>query len=242
MRKEYLYLWYPLTSFIEKDERDINFIVPEKVSPYLELNTKSITYLDNELEKQGIIDIEINPYMRFNGIFQYLLHSEYEEIADTNDDILRKALTNILLHLLGELDLYLGQNKKDIIVKQMTKDIVNGSFGQDMTQMFDIFKKYEKHILVDLLYDTYNSLDILEAFKKAIKKIFKHSIIYDKISSNTNLVIYINLPKTDENVKKVEFIKNLFLPVGLELDVFWEYHFGVIGVDITMMIGEIAVF
>ena len=48
--------------------------------------------------------------------------------------------------------------------------------------------------------------------------------------------------KTEENIKKVEFLKEIFLPIGLELDLFWEYHFGVIGVEITMRIGEIAVF
>ena len=83
---------------------------------------------------------------------------------------------------------------------------------------------------------------MIEAFKKSIKKIFKDSIIYDNLSSDTNLVIYLNYMKTEENIKKVEFLKEIFLPIGLELDLFWEYHFGVIGVEITMRIGEIAVF
>ena len=88
----------------------------------------------------------------------------------------------------------------------------------------------------------YCYLNMIEAFKKSIKKIFKDSIIYDNLSSDTNLVIYLKYMKTEENIKKVEFLKEIFLPIGLELDLFWEYHFGVIGVEITMRIGEIAVF
>ena len=240
MKKDFSYLWYPLTSFVEKDKKDINFTVPDVISPYLELNTESITYLRDELEKSGLINIEINPFIRFNKIFQLILHPEYEIRGE--DKLLRMALTNILLHLLGELDLYFGQNRKDIIVKQMKADIENNSLGKEMAEMFGKFKDYEKHILVDILYNTYCHLDMLEAFKKAVKMIFKDSIIYDNLSSATNLIIYVNMPGNEENQTKIEFIKRLFLPISLDLDLFWEYHFGVIGVDITMRIGEIAIF
>lgn len=88
----------------------------------------------------------------------------------------------------------------------------------------------------------YNFLDMLEAFKKVFKAIFSDSIIYDRLTSETNIVIYLNYKKTKENMLKVDFIKEMFLPLGLEVDLFWEKHFGVIGVDITMRIGEIAIF
>lgn len=238
-RHDFNYIWYPLTSFVEKEKENIRYKVAEKISPYIELNTTNMTYLKEEIEKiKDELVVEVNPFIRFNNIFQLLLHPDYEKI----DLELRESLTNILLHLLGEIDLYLGQNKKDIIVKQMKKDIEVGAFGKKMKEEFGIFKEYEKHIIVDILYNTYCYLDMLEGFKKAIKMIYKDSIIYDNLASTTNLVIYLNYLENEENLKKVKFLKEMFLPIGLELDLFWEYHFGVIGVDITMRIGEIAVF
>ena len=140
------------------------------------------------------------------------------------------------------MDLYLGQNKKDIIIKEMVKNIEKGAFGEDIKGNFKVFKEYEKVIIADGLYCMYNFLDMLEAFKKVFKAIFSDSIIYDRLTSETNIVIYLNYKKTKENMLKVDFIKEMFLPLGLEVDLFWEKHFGVIGVDITMRIGEIAIF
>ena len=140
------------------------------------------------------------------------------------------------------MDLYLGQNKKDIIIKEMVKNIEKGAFGEDIKGNFKVFKEYEKVIIADGLYCMYNFLDMLEAFKKVFKAIFSDSIIYDRLTSETNIVIYLNYKKTKENMLKVDFIKEMFLPLGLEVDLFWKKHFGVIGVDITMRIGEIAIF
>ncbi|AVQ29100.1 hypothetical protein C4N20_13725 [Fusobacterium ulcerans] len=237
MENQYNFLWYPLTSFIEKNNENINFEISEIISPYIEVNMTNINNIQNEIETSDV-KVEINPFIRFNDIFQIITYPDFEEMEIE----LKKSLVNILFHLLGEMDLYLGQNKKDIIVKEIRKDIEKGCFGKDSTKLFKLFKEYEKHIVVDILYDMYCHLNMIEAFKKSIKKIFKDSIIYDNLSSDTNLVIYLNYIKTDENIKKVEFLKEIFLPIGLELDLFWEYHFGVIGVEITMKIGEIAVF
>ena len=88
----------------------------------------------------------------------------------------------------------------------------------------------------------YNYLGMIDSFKKAVKQIFKDSLIYDKLTSDTNIVVYLNYPKNIENQTKIKFIKEMFLPLGIEIDLFWEKHFGVLGVDITMQIGEIAVF
>lgn len=237
MENQYNFLWYPLTSFIEKNNENINFEISEVIPPYIEVNMTNINNIQNEIETSDV-KVEINPFIRFNEIFQIITYPDFEEMEIE----LKKSLVNILFHLLGEMDLYLGQNKKDIIVKEIRKDIEKGCFGKESTNLFKLFKEYEKHIVVDILYDMYCHLNMIEAFKKSIKKIFKDSIIYDNLSSDTNLVIYLNYIKTEENIKKVEFLKEIFLPIGLELDLFWEYHFGVIGVEITMKIGEIAVF
>ena len=48
--------------------------------------------------------------------------------------------------------------------------------------------------------------------------------------------------KTNKTEKITEVINELFIPLGLESRYFYEYHFGVIGVDETMIIGNTAVY
>ena len=236
--KGYNYIWYPLTNFIEIPSDEFKFKLSEILSPYIELNLTAITQIKKGIETEETKILEVNPFIRFADIFYILLNpDEYKY-----NKKLRDSFFNILIHFLGELDLYLGQNKKDIIIKEMVKNIEKGAFGEEVKENFKVFKEYEKVIIADGLYCMYNYLDTLEAFKKVFKEIFPDSIIYDKLTSQTNIVIYLNYKKNKKNQEKVKFIQELFLPLGLDIDLFWEKHFGVIGVDITMRIGEIAIF
>ena len=187
--KGYNYIWYPLTNFIEIPSDEFKFKLSEILSPYIELNLTAITQIKKGIETEENKILEVNPFIRFADIFYILLNpDEYKY-----NKKLRDSFFNILIHFLGELDLYLGQNKKDIIIKEMVKNIEKGAFGEEVKENFKVFKEYEKVIIADGLYC-------------------------------------------------IKFIQELFLPLGLDIDLFWEKHFGVIGVDITMRIGEIAIF
>jgi len=236
--KGYNYIWYPLTNFVEIPSNNFKFCLSEILSPYTELNLEAINEVKNNLESMKCQTLEVNPFIRFADIFYLLLDPDKYKYNQK----IRDSIFNILIHFLGELDLYLGQNKKDIIIKEMVKNIEKGAFGENIKSNFKVFKEYEKVVIADGLYCMYNYLNMLEAFKKVFKTIFSDSIIYDRLTSETNIVIYLNYKQTKENILKVNFIKEMFLPLGLEIDLFWEKHFGVIGVDITMRIGEIAIF
>lgn len=236
--KGYNYIWYPLTNFVEKPSNDFKFHLSKVLSPYTELNLEGMNEVKNNLESMKEQVLEVNPFIRFAEIFYLLLEPD----TYGNDKKIKDSIFNILIHFLGEIDLYLGQNKKDIIIKEMIKNIEKGAFGENIKLNFLIFKEYEKVIITDGLYHMYNFLSMLESFKRVFKAIFPDSIVYDRLTSKTNIVIYINYRKTKENILKVNFIKKMFLPLGLKVDLFWEKHFGVIEVDTTMQIGEIAIF
>lgn len=230
---EHNYLWYLLTNFIEIENKKIFFTIPKQISPYIELNIESMNaFLDEDLE------IEVNPLLRFENIFAGITKPDAREETQQ----LRKFLANLIFHYLGKIDLYTGQNKKDIIVKEIVRNIKKGCYGGANSELYKSFKEFEKYIVADIICAMYGQLGMIDAFKKAIKLIFKDSIVYDKLSSNTNLVLYLNYPETEDNENKVKFMQEIFLPLGLELDIFWVNHFGVIGVDRTLLIGQIAVF
>ncbi|MBC2857065.1 hypothetical protein H3N56_11540 [Cetobacterium sp. 2A] len=231
MKKNYSFIWYPLTSYYEISDENVTFKIAEKISPYLELNDVSINKLKNKEE------IEINPYYRFSKeVHDILTPDNYQ-----SDKNLIDKFVNINFHILGEVDLYVGQNKKDIYVKEILKGIKNGELGDDLKENILLFKGYEQHMIADLLYEMYNNLNMIDSFKKIIKLIFPDSIIYDNISSQKKLILYLNYSRS-ENRKKIKIIKRIFFPIGLEIDIFWETHFGVIGYPITMKIGEISIY
>ena len=55
-------------------------------------------------------------------------------------------------------------------------------------------------------------------------------------------MININREKNKENIAKIKTLELLFLEFGLELKIFWKNHFGVVSVEETVKIDEIAVF
>lgn len=80
------------------------------------------------------------------------------------------------------------------------------------------------------------------AFEEIIKKIYPDSIIYNNKVSEDKLVIYINSQKNEKNRKKFRLLSKLFLPMGLRTKVYWEHHFGVIGIEETMTIKSSSIF
>lgn len=236
--KGYNYIWYPLTNFVEVSNDRFKFNLSEKISPYSELNLESVNKIKSNIETMNYKILNINPFLRFGEIFYLLLNPEEYKY----DKKVRDSIFNILIHFLGELDLYLGQNKKDIIIKEIVKTIENGAFGEEIGENFKIFKEYEKVTIAEGIHSMYNHLNLLEVFKQVFKQVFPDSIIYDRLTSQTNIIIYLNYKKSKSNILKINFIKDMFLPLGLKIDLFWEKHFGVIGVDITMQIGEMAIF
>ena len=82
----------------------------------------------------------------------------------------------------------------------------------------------------------------MKNFKIGVQYFFYDSIIYKEKKQKNKIIIYINREKSKENTTKLKILELLFLEFGLELKVFWENHFGVVNVDETVKIDEIAVF
>ena len=45
--KNYNYIWYPLTNFIELENNSFKYKLSEKISPYMELNLETINKIES---------------------------------------------------------------------------------------------------------------------------------------------------------------------------------------------------
>ena len=234
-KEQYQYIWYSLHKLMSKNKgaEKIYFKVSSKISPYMELNMQDINY--EGIEKDYVL--EANPFYRFTHIFN--------EFMDPNLQIgskLKGEMTNILLHMLGNLDLQDGLNKRIILNRIIIRELEEGRYGEEIQEYFGILNRWEKIIIADGIQDKYKYEREWEIFKKVMSKIYKDSIIYDSIDEQEKIIIYINEKKTPENKKKEFLIEKLFMPLGLKSRCFWGAHFPVLGVDEVMKIGEMVIF
>ena len=122
-KEEYKYIWKVIQDIRNNSQKteNIKFLIPkEKISSYMELNDGKLNAI--EIDKN---EIEVNPYVRFNSIFNSLNDYLIEE-----EEILEKAINNIMFHLLAEVDLQEGINYKYIILKKYIELMENGYFGE----------------------------------------------------------------------------------------------------------------
>ena len=234
-KEQYQYIWYSLYMLLSKnkDPKIIRYQTSNKLSAYFELNMEELNY---ELIEKEVV-IETNPFYRFTDIFSEIMNPDLQEGIE-----LRKEMENIILHILGNLDLQEGLNKRIIMNRLIEQKIESGRYGESVKENFKVLTRIEKIIIADGLQDKYKCMKELEVFKKVFSKIYIDSIIYDSLEEQEQIILYINEEKTEENKKKEKLIEKLFLPLGLTSRVFYKRHFGLMGVEETMKIGEMVIF
>ncbi|WP_026747430.1 hypothetical protein [Leptotrichia trevisanii] len=271
-KKGYKYIWaVPLNMQFELEnsvsayiEVNADFLNNEigkkkavKVNPYVRFNkifTSLVNYYDNffefenKLEKDTEIknltmenvpkkESKINGFRRRNNIVK----EEKENISVLRN--FKKNIENNVINYLRELDFVSGTTVIDVICEKISEDIKKGTLGINLKRHFSILNREEQGYVVLLIYnEKINGVNCMKNFKLGIKYFFLDSLIYRQKSEKNKIIVYINKPKNKENVAKIKTLELLFLEFGMELKVFWKNHFGVVNVDETVKIDEIAVF
>ena len=210
---------------------DIKFKLASSYSPYMELSNIDLNFEAVENE------VEINPYYRFFEIFKNLFLPDEDQYQE-----LRETLLDIIIHFLGQTDLKQGMDRVEHHKSFIYREIKNGCFGENIKNGINLFSIEEKNILLQNIYQFYLTGNHIYYLKDTMKKIFKGSIIYLNQEFTNEILLYIKQSQTRENEKKLQVIKELFLPVNFDILVYWEYHFGILGVNRTMRIDKISIY
>lgn len=238
LRDTYSYIWSIFIKIRNKNIRakDIKFESSDNLSPYMELNFDEINF--DELKKDGDkYIVPVNPFLRFGSTFDILMNNSYK-----GPKKIINIFKNLILHFMGDLDSFEGRSVRENQVEFLIRDVEKGAFGREIRNLFFSFNEAERYKIGEKLYDLYGFQEMLEAYKETVKEIFGGSIIYDNNFSKEEIVVYINSKDTEENKNKFKCINLLFLPIGLKTRIFWENHFGIIGVEKTTKIGEMTVY
>lgn len=228
------YIWEVILKAREQKIKDeeINFIHAKEYCAYLEL---AFDILNEEyIEKNK--SIEINPYLRFNNIF-----NEFNQIKDDKNHFDKEKFFNEIIHILAKEDLKKGINKKELYKKFILDDINNSCFGSEIKETFNKLNIKEREYILNGLLTLYRTGDSLTLLCKLIRKLFSKSIIYRSNDNPKLLLIYIGIKQTPYVASKINLVLDLFMCVEYEVVVYWDKHFGILGINETMHIDELII-
>lgn len=227
------YIWEVLLKADKQKihRKKIKFIKSEICSPYMELACEDLNA--TSLPENNII--EINEFYRFYEIFKDLFNINIKESME-----LREVLLDILLHYLGEIDLKKGLCITEFYKDFIFKDILNEVFGDKLTHNIHYFEQEEYEVVLNGFVTLYKTGVSLQLFNDILRKVFKKSIVYSNKEKPKNIYIYLGEIKTKELRNKIEVILDTFLSIDMKPLIFWNQHFGIIGLNNTMKNDEIV--
>lgn len=199
-------------------------------SPYYEqsfsvLNQPHIT--DNH--------IEINGLARFEKLFGRFLHDGFLDNAE-----FKQYFYDLVIHFLCEIDLGKGISKESIYLKELEQDILTGVYGLEVQEHYKTIPTTCN--VLPLLLKQIRIGASLSGFREALKRVYPDAFVYQTHDEPEQILIYLGMKNTQKELKKYSFVEIMFLPIEYHTKVFWIHHFGVMGVDATLTLGEIQLF
>lgn len=213
-------------------EEDIRFQQARSYSPYIELAEECLNI--KKLEKPCLV--ELNPNYRFQKVFQELFHPDVTEYP-----VLRESLFQLLIHQIGENDIRAGMTREEYYKKMLGKAFAGGVYGKVKKDAFLLFQGMEREILLEGLLTLYREGDSVELFRRVMTALIPRCIVYGSNDNPYEILIYVGARQTEELEKKVNFVIEQFLNIRYQPDLYYVYHFGIIGMEETMQVGEIAI-
>lgn len=220
------------------EKQDLFFRQAESGSPYYEQSFPAVNQRDVERAV-----VEINALYRFSHIFEELLHPDLQAALREEGALeFSDYLFDLVVHFLGEIDLKHGLNKREYYVRKLRSELLSGVYGEKAAAAAAVMSRELQFQMANELMTQIQTGTSLLAFRRAMTAAFPQCIIYQSNFDCKALLVYIGEKETKEKVRHLEFILDLFLPFGFSVREFWEYHFGILGVDATMEMNRIALF
>jgi len=229
------YLWEFLLKAQEQniDLNTIRFQPARRYSPYIEISQAEI---NNEEIREGQV-VELNPYYRFYTIFKDMFHPDITEYED-----LRYGLFQLIFHFLSENDLRQGMNRGEYYKKFLYQDMLWGAYGNKVREHMQLFDVNQRNLILNGMLKLYSVGDSLDLLQEMLTTLFKNTIIYNNTRCSDEILVYIGMKSTKELNHKVQVVLKLFANLNYKIELYYQYHFAVLGLDATSSIGEIALY
>lgn len=210
-------------------DADITFVPSKAFSPYTECQSNIINQI-NILENKKI---EVNPFYRYEEVFAGLLAVDSENILSE----IKGFIFDFWIHEIYQIERLSGMNRKSFEKSYLISEIENGLFGTSIKREFDLFNKEEKESLIYQVIHLYTGGDGIVLFCSALK-IFLANVFVYTLDEN-KILLFIGEKESTVLRKKISFIKDIFIPMEMQIEIFWNKHFGIFDLEETMVLDEI---
>ncbi len=216
---------------------DIFFIPSDSCSPYYE---PSLDFINQRHIEDSVV--EINPLYRFAGIFQYLLHPDFIGFVEEESQQFMIFMFDVMVHILAEVDLCHGMTTREFYVRQVRRDLRDGVYGESAREAVLVMDDEMQLSVADELLNVMYEGSSIASFCHIMRQVFHGCIVYQNRRHPQIIYAYIGKERTEALEKRWKLLKDTFLPLDAEVRVFWDIHFGIMGVDGTMRPDRIAIF
>lgn len=220
----------------------LRYIPAKSCSPYIE-----VSFVDlNEDSLQGR-EIEGNPLYRFTAVFGKIFDANLERKGDGEPDeygmrAVRETFFNAVMQYMIQLDLRQGLCHQEYYLRFILRDFLDGICGKINAIRIDQFDHTALRRILCCVLDLYRCGFSLALFRRAMRAVYPNSLVYASNDRPHELLAYIGMKETEKEQMKINFLQEVFLPINYTVHLFWEHHFGIVDVDVTMKLDEMVLF
>lgn len=226
-----MYLWEALlcARLTQIPEQTIRFAHARRGSAYMELALPCLnqTWLENV--------VEVNTHYRFYSIFKDMFPPEQAEFP-----ALRDSLTSLALHMIAQNDIMKGMTREDYYKKLLTAEVMDGSFGDLAREVFCDMNRKEQEKLLSGWLNCFRVGSALQIFLDMVHALVDDNIVYLSNKCPDEILLYTGLRQERKLEQRIRFLTDTFLDIRFHVEVFYEYHFGIMEIEETMQFDEIS--
>jgi len=215
----------------EMNPTDLMFVPAKDFSPYLELSFEDLN------DKNIPSVVEVNPYYRFLSVFKDYFDPDYD-----GDVEIRNELFNLIIHYLAELDTYMGMTRREYEINFVIGDVEQGLYGDEVSEGFRLFNLPEKKMVGENLLRLHLLGEGVYLFQDAVRKLYKKSVVYGNLTDRDVVMVHLLVEEEEDHRRRIQVLENLFLPYHYEVEIYWIYLFGIMGIDGAMKLEEMVLY
>lgn len=215
-----------------RDRDSLRFVEASEPSPYIEVSVVDLNQESPEEDR-----VEINPLYRLGDVLGRLFDRNIEGYADARD-----VFFDVCMHQIVRIDLREGLSKEDFYHSLIIRDIEEGSYGQAAQRRLILFRREEQKHIARSCLQLLQTGNYLEEFRRVMLRLYPQVFIYENNETAHELLVYLGVEESAAERERTAFLREMFLPLQETVHWFYAHHFGIIGVDETMLVDEMVIF
>ena len=208
--------------------------IGKKICPYIEvLNSRTNP-------------VDVNPLIRFSRIFNVSFQnasggdvSAFDALVENLPEKGVDQIVDVLFHYLAQLDRTKGLDSGQRLIEKLRDEVDRGMWGKKTKDLLREMTEVDRESILYVLSRRI-LVDRQSFFMEAVGKTFPFSSLCFEKETNV-YYLYVGSEETAYNRQKLDLIKTLFWTVDWKLIVVWYCHYGIIGCDDAMRIGNIQI-